>query len=135
MAHRTAGTGETDTDLLVAAILHDTVEDTEATIEEVCEHFGERVAALVAEVTHDEGLDSAERKRLEVERIASRSHPAKLIKLADKISNVRDFTENPPKWDAPRMAAYREFAAAFWTRCSGLNDHLDRITAEMRVSG
>jgi len=66
------------------------VEDTEGTIGEVCEHFGERVAALVAEVAHDEGLDSAERNRSEVERIASRSHPAKLIKLADKISNGRD---------------------------------------------
>ena len=80
----------TDARVIAAALLHDTVEDTETTIEELEERFGKRVAAVVAEVTDDKSLPKAERKRLQIVKAGSKSTEAKLVKLADKIANLRD---------------------------------------------
>src|SRR5690606_35879955 len=82
--------GVDDIEVLVAAILHDTIEDTETTAEEIERHFGKAVAALVLEVTDDRSLTWMERKRLEIEHSSLLSARAKLIKLSDKISNVID---------------------------------------------
>jgi guanosine-3',5'-bis(diphosphate) 3'-pyrophosphohydrolase len=92
-----ANTGRVhDTGTLVAAILHDTLEDTATTAEELEREFGPETRAIVEEVSDDKRLPKAERKRLQVERAAALSAPAKLITLADKISNVRDVTLRPP---------------------------------------
>lgn len=99
--------GVEDAKVIAAALLHDTVEDTETTIEELEDRFGKRVAAIVAEVTDDQSLPSAERKRIQVMKASSNSPGAKLVKLADKISNVRDLVTAPPAgWSMERKIEY-----------------------------
>ncbi|MFN2317150.1 MAG: HD domain-containing protein [Gemmatimonadales bacterium] len=102
VAHVLATTGGVgDETLLVAALLHDTVEDTDTTPAELAERFGERVAALVAELTDDKSLDKDVRKRLQVEHAPHASADAKLLKLADKIANVEELAASPPAdWPA-----------------------------------
>src|SRR4051812_25176099 len=84
-----ASIDELDTNLIVAALLHDVVEDTATSPAEVRERFGSDVASLVAEVTDDKSLPKATRKALQVEHAPHKSKRAALIKLADKISNLR----------------------------------------------
>ena len=103
--------GVTDVEVLCAALLHDTVEDTATTPEELGAAFGARVARIVAEVTDDKTLPKAERKRLQVEHAGGLSPEAKLVKLADKICNLRDVAERPPaKWDRARQREYFDWA-------------------------
>jgi len=103
--------GVTDVEVLAAALLHDTIEDTATTVEELQSQFGERIAAMVAEVTDDKDLPKAERKRLQIVHAAGISHGAKLVKLADKICNLRDVAERPPaKWDLERRREYFDWA-------------------------
>jgi guanosine-3',5'-bis(diphosphate) 3'-pyrophosphohydrolase len=103
--------GVTDVEVLCAALLHDTVEDTATTPEELVGAFGERVARIVAEVTDDKMLPKAERKRLQIEHAGGLSHEAKLVKLADKICNLRDVAERaPPSWDLVRRREYFDWA-------------------------
>jgi guanosine-3',5'-bis(diphosphate) 3'-pyrophosphohydrolase len=103
--------GVTDIEVLAAALLHDTIEDTATTAGELRENFGEHIAAMVAEVTDDTELPKAERKRLQIEHAAGISHGAKLVKLADKICNLRDVAERPPaKWDLERRREYFDWA-------------------------
>ena len=103
--------GVADTEVLSAALLHDTVEDTDTTPEELERVFGRRIARIVAEVTDDKNLPKAERKRLQVEHAATISAEAKLVKLADKICNLRDVAERPPAgWDLRRRREYFEWA-------------------------
>jgi (p)ppGpp synthase/HD superfamily hydrolase len=94
---------EPDTNLIMAAFLHDVVEDTPTTNQELVERFGPDVAALVAEVTDDKSLPKAERKRLQIETAPKRSERAQSIKIADKISNLRAILHSPPTdWDQQR---------------------------------
>jgi len=103
--------GVTDVEVLCAALLHDTVEDTDTTHEELANAFGSRIARIVAEVTDDKTLPKAERKRLQVEHAARLSQEAKLVKLADKICNLRDVAERPPAaWDLARRREYFDWA-------------------------
>jgi guanosine-3',5'-bis(diphosphate) 3'-pyrophosphohydrolase len=103
--------GVTDVEVLSAALLHDTVEDTATTLEELEENFGPRIARIVAEVTDDQQLSKAERKRLQVEHAAQLSPEAKLVKLADKICNLRDVAERAPaSWDLARRREYFDWA-------------------------
>ena len=103
--------GVTDIEVLAAALLHDTIEDTATTGAELEREFGGRIAAIVAEVTDDTGLPKADRKRLQIEHAARLSDGAKLVKLADKICNLRDVAERPPaKWDLLRRQEYFEWA-------------------------
>jgi guanosine-3',5'-bis(diphosphate) 3'-pyrophosphohydrolase len=98
---------EPDTNLVIAALLHDVVEDTSVTKEEVAAVFGSDVADLVAEVTDDKSLPKAERKRLQVVHAATRSARAQVIKLADKISNLRSMLNSPPAdWSFERRREY-----------------------------
>ncbi len=93
--------------VLCAAILHDTVEDTETTLDEITACFGAEVSALVAEVTDDKSKPKDERKRLQVEHAPHASFRAQQVKLADKISNLRDMAHSPPAtWDLERRRAY-----------------------------
>jgi guanosine-3',5'-bis(diphosphate) 3'-pyrophosphohydrolase len=103
--------GVTDVEVLCAALLHDTVEDTATTHEELLGAFGSRIARIVAEVTDDTRLPKADRKRLQIEHAPNISHEAKLVKLADKVVNLRDVAERPPaKWDLARRQEYFDWA-------------------------
>ena len=86
-----------DPSLLLAAILHDTIEDTDTTADEIRAEFGEEVMALMLEVTDDKSLPKQKRKQLQVENAPHKTRKAKLLKLADKISNVREIVASPPK--------------------------------------
>ena len=98
-------------EVLAAALLHDTIEDTDTSPAELREQFGERIAAMVAEVTDDKNLPKAERKRLQIVHAAGISPGAKLVKLADKICNLRDVAERPPAtWDLRRRREYFDWA-------------------------
>ena len=103
--------GVTDIDVLCAALLHDTVEDTATTPQELLDAFGSRIARIVAEVTDDKRLPKADRKRLQIEHAPSISREAKLVKLADKLVNLRDVADHPPaKWDLARRQEYFDWA-------------------------
>ena len=88
--------GVRDPIVLCAAALHDTIEDTETTAEELTASFGPSVAAIVLEVTDDKSLEKHVRKRLQIEHAPHLSDEAKLVKLADKICNLRDVLASPP---------------------------------------
>ncbi len=123
VARATAGA---DIDAIVAAVLHDTVEDTETSLAEIADRFGSRVAGLVAEVTDDETLPKAECKRLQIERTAHASPGAKIIKLADKTSNLRALAVSPPKgWPAARRAEYLAWAIEVVAGCRGTSPWLE----------
>lgn len=101
----------TDTDVLCAALLHDTIEDTETTADELRENFGDAVTDIVLEVTDDKSLPKAERKRLQIEHAAHASPQAKLVKLADKICNLRDILASPPAdWSVARKQEYFDWS-------------------------
>jgi guanosine-3',5'-bis(diphosphate) 3'-pyrophosphohydrolase len=103
--------GVTDMEVLAAALLHDTLEDTATTPRELEELFGSRIARIVGEVTDDQTLPKSERKRLQVEHATQLSPEAKLVKLADKICNLRDVAERPPaSWDLTRRREYFDWA-------------------------
>jgi (p)ppGpp synthase/HD superfamily hydrolase len=98
---------EPDTNLIAAAFLHDTIEDTKTTKEELVRAFGSDVADLVAEVTDDKSLPDTVRKRLQVEHSPGLSVRAQVIKIADKISNFRGILYSPPaNWDWRRKREY-----------------------------
>jgi guanosine-3',5'-bis(diphosphate) 3'-pyrophosphohydrolase len=121
----------TDVEVLCAAILHDTVEDTETTAAELEREFGEKIASIVLEVTDDTTLEKAERKRLQVEHAAQISHQAKLVKLADKICNLRDVVDSPPAtWPLSRRQEYFEWAKQVVDRMRGAHPVLERIFDE-----
>jgi guanosine-3',5'-bis(diphosphate) 3'-pyrophosphohydrolase len=102
---------EPDTNLVMAALLHDTIEDTATTQGELIERFGSDVADLVVELTDDKSLPKAERKRLQVEHAHKKSKRAQMIKVADKISNLRSILASPPAdWDYERKQQYFAWA-------------------------
>ena len=118
--------GGADLDVVIAAVLHDTVEDTSATPEELTEAFGERVAGLVAEVTDDKTLPKGDRKRLQIEHARHASPGAKLIKLADKTSNLRSLAASPPAdWSEQRKAEYAAWSDQVVAGCRGVNRWLE----------
>ena len=118
--------GVTDIDVLAAALLHDTIEDTATTFEELRGHFGARIADMVAEVTDDKDLPKAERKRLQIEHAAGISPGAKRVKLADKICNLRDVAERPPaQWDLDRRREYFEWAKRVIDGLRGVHPELE----------
>ncbi len=86
-----------------AALLHDTVEDTDTTIDELEYMFGPTVARIVQEVTDDKSLPKEERKRLQVVHAPHRSHQAKLVKLADKLYNLRDLNRCTPTGETLKL--------------------------------
>jgi guanosine-3',5'-bis(diphosphate) 3'-pyrophosphohydrolase len=121
---------------LLAAVLHDTIEDTETTPEELEERFGPEVRSLVLEVTDDKRLPKEERKRLQVEHAPSLSPKAKLIKLGDKIANVHDVTATPPAdWTLERRRDYLDWTEQVVQGCRGANPSLERRYDEALRSG
>ncbi len=108
-----------DANLIAAAVLHDTIEDTDTTKAELAARFNDDVAALVTEVTDDQSLHRARRKELQVTSAKSKSRRARILKLADKTSNLRSLARSPPvAWDAKRRREYLSWS--------------ERVVAEMR---
>jgi len=131
--------GVRDVYVLVAAILHDTIEDTKTTPAELDAAFGPRVRALVAEVTDDKSLPKQERKKLQQQHAPHLSRDAKQIKLADKISNVREIGASPPDgWSLERRREYIAWARSVVAGCRGANAALeacfDRVAAEAEAT-
>ena len=120
--------GVTDEDVLIAALLHDAIEDTDATIQDVEERFGERVSRIVAEVSDDRSLDQQTRKLAQVEHAQSLSREAKLVKLADKIHNCSDLKTNPPSgWSDQRIEDYRQWSLAVVNGLIGVSPSLEAL--------
>jgi guanosine-3',5'-bis(diphosphate) 3'-pyrophosphohydrolase len=118
--------GVADPVVLAAAILHDTVEDTETTPAELQALFGDEITGIVLEVTDEKSLPKVERKRLQIEHAAHASIKAKLVKLADKICNLRDIAESPPAdWSDDRKREYFDWAAKVVAGCRGTNSRLE----------
>jgi len=120
--------GVADITLIAAAVLHDTVEDTETTEAELVDLFGKDVASVVMEVTDDKSLPNDVRKRLQVEHASSLTDRAALIKIADKTSNIRDIVESPPVgWSVDRRRAYVMWGQEVVDRIRGTNEELERM--------
>ena len=121
---------------LVAAVLHDTVEDTGTKPEEIREQFGEEVLALVMEVTDDKSLPKAERKRLQVVNAPHKSRAARQIKLADKANNVRDLIQSPPAdWSFERKREYLEWTEQVVNGLRGPNPELEAFYDQILADG
>ena len=116
-----------DENVLCAAILHDTLEDTETTVDELKSHFGEKITSIVLEVTDDKSLDKKVRKQLQIDHAASLSYEAKLVKLADKIANITDIINTPPvKWNKERKLEYFAWAKAVVANLRGAHQGLEK---------
>jgi guanosine-3',5'-bis(diphosphate) 3'-pyrophosphohydrolase len=123
--------GVQDETVICAALLHDTVEDTETSPEEIEREFGARIRDVVLEVTDDKRLPKAERKRLQIEHACDLSRAAKLVKLADKICNLRDVVDNPPTgWDLKRRQEYFDWARDVVDGMRGVHPRLEKTFDE-----
>jgi len=122
----------TDINVIEAAILHDTVEDTETTFEELEELFGPHVTGIVREVTDDKALPKEQRKALQISSAGKKSPQAKLVKMADKIYNLRDLERNPPpSWTQERRNEYFVWAQKVVVQCYHVNSKLAGILQEI----
>ena len=127
--------GETDTVLLTAAILHDVIEDTVESVEErnelmaeIKEIFGEEILSLTMEVTDDKTLEKKVRKQLQIEHANHISVRAKKLKIADKITNLRDIILDPPDWwTHERILEYMNWSERVVTGLKGVNPELEKI--------
>ena len=115
-----------DINILAAALLHDTVEDTDTTPEELTEKFGAEVCSIVLEVTDDKDLPKQMRKDLQIEHAPHLSREAGQIKLADKICNIEDILLYPPDWSIERKRKYIVWARKVISRIRGANDRLEQ---------
>jgi guanosine-3',5'-bis(diphosphate) 3'-pyrophosphohydrolase len=128
--------GVTDPLTLTAAVLHDTLEDTETTPEELAAAFGPTIRDLVLELTDDKRLPRAERRARQAATATRLSGRAKLIRIADKIANVRDVTHHPPaRWDLQRRREYLDWAEAVLAGCRGLSRPLEACYEEALREG
>lgn len=128
-----------DPELVIAALLHDAIEDQEVPSELIAREFGTRVAALVEEVTDNKSLDKAERKRLQIEHAPKKSAAAKIIKLADKTSNLRAIALSPsPDWSVKRRLDYISWAKKVVNglrgACPWLEEQFDRAVEDAERS-
>jgi guanosine-3',5'-bis(diphosphate) 3'-pyrophosphohydrolase len=128
-----------DANLVAAAVLHDTVEDTATLSTELASVFNSDIANLVAEVTDDKSLEKTVRKRLQVEHAATKSERAKIIKLADKTSNLRSLIKSPPDdWSLQRRREYLDWAIEVASGLRGTNgwleDQFDEAAKQLAAS-
>jgi GTP diphosphokinase / guanosine-3',5'-bis(diphosphate) 3'-diphosphatase len=120
--------GVNDVEVICAALLHDTIEDTDTTAEELELAFGSVIKLIVVEVSDDTSLPRLERKRLQIEHAAHASDKAKLVKLADKISNLRDVAVNPPEtWPLERRQEYFDWAKQVIDQLRGVHPQLEAL--------
>ena len=125
-----------DDTLLVASILHDTVEDTATSPEEIRTQFGEAVLALVLEVTDDKSLPKQVRKQRQIETASHKTHSAKLLKLADKICNVRDLIDSPPRdWSLERKQEYLVWTEKVVAGLRGASARLESVYDDLLARG
>jgi len=118
----------TDLTVLKAAILHDTIEDTATTADELEARFGREVMLVVCEVTDDKRLPKTERKRLQIVHASGLSTAARLVKLADKIANLRDVADDPPKdWPLQRRQDYFDWARDVVAGLRGTHPRLEAL--------
>lgn len=128
--------GVTDEVVLMAALLHDTVEDTDTTFDEIEQQFGQVVRDVVAEVTDDKSLPKAVRKQHQIDHAPNLSDRAKLVKLADKISNVRDTVVSPPHgWPTARVDEYLDWGKAVISPIRGTHLQLEALFDEAYAQG
>lgn len=125
-----------DQDVLIAGLLHDVIEDTPTSSEELCTRFGNRISRIVQEVSDDKRLPKMARKYLQIKGAPFVSREAKLVKLADKICNLKDILESPPEgWSIERKREYFRWAKAVVDGLRGVNVPLeaefDRIYERM----
>ena len=135
----TQATNGLETNVTIAALLHDAIEDQDVKVETIAKEFGQCVADIVLEVTDDKSLPKAERKRLQVEHAPHKSREAKLVKLADKISNIRAIAESPaPDWTAQRKLEYlqwaRDVVAGLRGTSPSLESQFDEVAARAEGS-
>uniref|UniRef100_A0A0R3RXI0 Guanosine-3',5'-bis(diphosphate) 3'-pyrophosphohydrolase MESH1 n=1 Tax=Elaeophora elaphi TaxID=1147741 RepID=A0A0R3RXI0_9BILA len=118
--------GVTDSATIAAALLHDTVEDTATTFQEISGLFGEEISQIVRECTDDKNLPVSLRKQLQVENAGKHSHKAKLVHLADKLYNLRDLERSTPVgWSAQRVKEYFIWSKAVVSELKGTNEALE----------
>ena len=118
----------TDVDVICGALLHDTVEDTDTTEEELEKEFGKTICNIVMSVTDDPALCKAERKQAQIDHAAHASGEAKLVKLADKISNLRDVAINSPEnWSLERRQEYFDWAKQVIDEVRGVHSVLESL--------
>lgn len=120
--------GVSDVTVLCAAVLHDTIEDTETTENELRTTFGSHVSSVVLEVTDDKSLGKHVRKQRQIEHAPHISTEAKLVKLADKICNLRDILASPPaNWSSERKQAYFDWASKVVAGVRGVHPNLEAV--------
>lgn len=123
--------------VLAAAILHDVLEDTDASENELRDLFGEEVCTIVKEVTDDMSLTYDDRKRFQIKKAPTLSKKAKLIKIADKISNIQDVLTSPLSWSNRRKRKYVEWSEQVIEGCRNINAPLekafDELVAEAKI--
>jgi GTP diphosphokinase / guanosine-3',5'-bis(diphosphate) 3'-diphosphatase len=120
--------GVENPDVICAALLHDTIEDTDTTAAELEAIFGAKVTSIVLEVTDDKSLAKAVRKEEQVRHTPLISPEAQLVKLADKICNLRDILASPPSdWTAERKKGYFDWAARVVAGVRGIHPRLETI--------
>jgi len=121
-----------DINVVCAALLHDTVEDTNTSFEEIEEAFGKTISDLVREVTDDKSLPKARRKELQVEHAPHLSTGAKHIKLGDKTSNIGDiYRSAPPDWSTERCSEYLLWTERVVSTISGTNPAMEKDYYEL----
>ena len=120
--------GIIDPVVICAALLHDTIEDTKTTAKEIEQQFGHEIAAIVLELTDDKSLKKDERKQLQIDHAAHASEKARLVKLADKIANLRDIAASPPKgWNVERQREYFDWATRVVDQMRGTHPALEAL--------
>jgi len=125
-----------DETLVIAGLLHDTLEDTDTTYEGLVGEFGQEVADIVRKVSDDLSLPKEERKRLQIETAPHKSNRAKMLKIADKISNLRAVITSPPEhWNLERKCEYFEWSRRIVDGCRGVNAALDKLFDETYQQG
>lgn len=127
--------GETETNLTIAAILHDIIEDTDATAENLAEEFNPEISEIVVEVTDDKEMPYAIRKELQIKRAPNLSDQAKKLKIADKICNIRDILNYPLDWSTERKLSYLDWSKQVVSGCRNLNAELDKLFDETLQQG
>ena len=128
--------GVEDPEILSAALLHDTIEDTKTSPKELEDYFGKRICGIVREVTDDKSLPKEMRKKLQIEHAGSLSTAAALIKIADKICNVLDILHSPPAdWNIQRRCEYFDWAEKVVNNCPRVSEALDKRFQEVLLEG
>jgi (p)ppGpp synthase/HD superfamily hydrolase len=127
VAHILVQAGVKDHDILAAGLLHDTIEDTETTEAELDLEFGARIKGIVLECSDNKDLAKDERKRVQIQKAVKASTEAKLVKMADKISNNRGLLVGaPPSWSKERIQGYFIWSQAVCANLKGTNEYLDK---------